>query len=1075
MMDKAQQLLFESACRGDIDGIIRALNSGADLHACFGTIAQEPFFANYQNSIYAYVKDPPVYSKVPPLFAAVYYSNKNAVNLLIEKGADINETVEIHYHNISGKYIYFKPSVTALVVAALYNRTEIVTLLLQLGASTKAGTVWNFSHHNVIGCSGWEPVQKANFKERINPEIQKVLEKYDDLEKLKSTKKQQITVTIAEESFKSPPSSLPKLQVPQQQIQTIEPNVEFLASQNGYIEVKASLNGVNGHWHITGLVNGEKKTYFMLLHPSRRRPVDIGAQLSGNFKLEVKMGDKIKIQASANVGDVFEKQVTFSGKFYPSDKKQQIANTTTSTTKSIIERTQKREEPVPTINPPMDTPKTAIEKEERPKLPTSSLPKLQVLQQQTQPIEPNIEFSASQNGYIEVKANLNGVNGHWHITGLINGEKKAYFMLLHPSRRRTIDIGAQLSGNFKLEVKMGDKIKIQASANIGDAFEKQVIYSGKFYPSDKKQQTVNTIIPLKEQVTPKKAIEQKILPYDPEQFLKTTRPQLQLDQLSQIENLIFQGGGVKGIAYLGAIKVLCDENAASHIKLAKIKRVGGASAGAITALLVALNHNYQELQGILTELNMKELLDDFELDGFKIRDQVFKLVSLAKALQKREDLKNEIKNLIAYVIFHFVKNYAEKQAHSWLADKSETAIINKIKEQFLPADKLVLSEGNQDKIDNYLKKLLHEIFLISSEAFNWVDEKCGQYFGKTFHFIRGQAEQTLNNFIYQLFEKYTPINLRDAEKFFLSLVDEEKKPLFKDLTELNETQNALYIIVNRIIWGKPGIFPGEAFKRWLEEKIANKTHKADITFKQLKEQKHYKDLYIVALNLSTGLTTIFSHEHTPDVIVAEAIRASMSIPYFFVPTKVLTSKGDYQEEYHADDKVKPYTPLFTDGGVLDNYPIWLFDHIKYIESGDYKHHLHRHQRNYHTLGLRLVTKDTKALLEFKKVAQPSTTYDDADCWNYSKALFGTMLGAKQDNDHYHSRDKHRTVYIDTQDVSTVDFNLTDDNKKALKKSAEHSAIDYLIRAYRRQEKRRLVATPSQSTTTIGTSPLKMGI
>ena len=52
--------------------------------------------------------------------------------------------------------------------------------------------------------------------------------------------------------------------------------------------------------------------------------------------------------------------------------------------------------------------------------------------------------------------------------------------------------------------------------------------------------------------------------------------------MSQFRNLVFEGGGVKGIAYAGAIGVLERKGI-----LKDIRRAGGASAGAITAALLA--------------------------------------------------------------------------------------------------------------------------------------------------------------------------------------------------------------------------------------------------------------------------------------------------------------------------------------------------------------------------------------------------------------------------------------------------------------------------------------------------------
>lgn len=48
-------------------------------------------------------------------------------------------------------------------------------------------------------------------------------------------------------------------------------------------------------------------------------------------------------------------------------------------------------------------------------------------------------------------------------------------------------------------------------------------------------------------------------------------------------NLVFEGGGVKGIAYVGALEVLQEEGI-----LQNVKRVAGTSAGAMMAVLVEI-------------------------------------------------------------------------------------------------------------------------------------------------------------------------------------------------------------------------------------------------------------------------------------------------------------------------------------------------------------------------------------------------------------------------------------------------------------------------------------------------------
>jgi NTE family protein len=55
----------------------------------------------------------------------------------------------------------------------------------------------------------------------------------------------------------------------------------------------------------------------------------------------------------------------------------------------------------------------------------------------------------------------------------------------------------------------------------------------------------------------------------------------QLYAQNTIKNLVFEGAGVRGIAYAGAIKEL--EN---NKLISQIEKVGGTSAGAITAMMI---------------------------------------------------------------------------------------------------------------------------------------------------------------------------------------------------------------------------------------------------------------------------------------------------------------------------------------------------------------------------------------------------------------------------------------------------------------------------------------------------------
>lgn len=71
-----------------------------------------------------------------------------------------------------------------------------------------------------------------------------------------------------------------------------------------------------------------------------------------------------------------------------------------------------------------------------------------------------------------------------------------------------------------------------------------------------------------------------------------------------IKNLAFEGGGVKGVAYAGAVEVLEE-----YDMLKNIEKVAGTSAGSIVACLVALNFTGEDIWNIVKAMPMKSFED----------------------------------------------------------------------------------------------------------------------------------------------------------------------------------------------------------------------------------------------------------------------------------------------------------------------------------------------------------------------------------------------------------------------------------------------------------------------------------
>ncbi|MBI9065749.1 MAG: patatin-like phospholipase family protein [Salinivirgaceae bacterium] len=72
------------------------------------------------------------------------------------------------------------------------------------------------------------------------------------------------------------------------------------------------------------------------------------------------------------------------------------------------------------------------------------------------------------------------------------------------------------------------------------------------------------------------------------------------------KNLVFRGGGILGIAYLGALRVLDSEE---YDILKQIKRVSGASAGAITALVTSISSSADEIKQLANSLDFSKVPD----------------------------------------------------------------------------------------------------------------------------------------------------------------------------------------------------------------------------------------------------------------------------------------------------------------------------------------------------------------------------------------------------------------------------------------------------------------------------------
>ncbi|MGG7619923.1 patatin-like phospholipase family protein [Robertmurraya sp. GLU-23] len=193
-----------------------------------------------------------------------------------------------------------------------------------------------------------------------------------------------------------------------------------------------------------------------------------------------------------------------------------------------------------------------------------------------------------------------------------------------------------------------------------------------------------------------------------------------------------------------------------------------------------------------------------------------------------------------------------------------------------------------------------------------------------------------------------------------------------------------------LLYWRLGIYKGQKLEEWLAEKLAQKGVR---TFADLEPQA----LRVVASDLSNGRLIILPDDlpyygiNPNSFSVAKAIRMSCSLPYFFEPVKI---KHDHT------------TSTVVDGGVLSNFPMWLFDseNVKKVRP---------------VLGIKLSHSIQDRPI--KQITNAIKLYE---------ALFETMKDA-HDSRYISRKHEKNIIFIPTEGVLTTEFELTEEKKQIL--------------------------------------------
>ena len=229
-----------------------------------------------------------------------------------------------------------------------------------------------------------------------------------------------------------------------------------------------------------------------------------------------------------------------------------------------------------------------------------------------------------------------------------------------------------------------------------------------------------------------------------------------------------------------------------------------------------------------------------------------------------------------------------------------------------------------------------------------------------------------------------------------------------------------------------GWYSGDYYLDWFRCQVKNKTGNANTTFQELHERNQglgLPDLYVVTTDLTHAQWRVLSYETVPCMPVADAIRISGSLPFFWNALRFDLNDFKLTPEGCRPPAKKPHGDVFSDGGVLLNYPIPVFDTAYFVNGGD----PHAEEINLKTLGLYLEDPPGQQTLNLKIDSLP----------DYAKALAETYLQSQVDYFDHNPCDQERSVRIDNLGIPTTDFDLTPEQKRELIRSGYKATCAYL--------------------------------
>jgi NTE family protein len=241
---------------------------------------------------------------------------------------------------------------------------------------------------------------------------------------------------------------------------------------------------------------------------------------------------------------------------------------------------------------------------------------------------------------------------------------------------------------------------------------------------------------------------------------------------------------------------------------------------------------------------------------------------------------------------------------------------------------------------------------------------------------------------------------------YMNEILSRKNPLIFNHSPEDDLSAPAWMIGNLFVTNQKGQYASEPFKQWLSKNLDQrlKTFAPFVNGDDDRPWYQQQQLKIIISDISDGEMRILpddlpAYSQQPgEFSVAEAVRLSMSIPFFFEPGQ-LSGR------------------TIVDGGILSNFPLWVYDAPR------------DRVPLCPTFGFQLT-----AVREEKKVN---------NAVDILASMVDTMMVA-HDRHYLRTSDQGRVITVDTSDVSTTKFNLTNEDKDYLYRQGYERTRTFLL-------------------------------